>query len=286
MKDFPIPVRSIGPGSQPEEDVAVIGYDREVPTFSMPHVPEGADAGAMAQARALLGRFVDGMAGGGPPRIELVGTDEAVLDILNQVLGEGEVRIRITASFNGTREVRAQETVFAGVWRERHYDAAGNVQHDWLMAAPAPPLVLEAAQSNAAAGLPREIAVPEGTMNAPALLTEIREAIRAWKPGVPAHVINLTLLPVSPEDHALLTSVLPVGPVAMISQGFGNCRITSTGVRHVWRVQYFNSMQTLILNTIEVVDLPEVAQAAASDLADSRERLLELLDWMADPANA
>jgi hydrogenase-1 operon protein HyaF len=51
-------------------------------------------------------------------------------------------------------------------------------------------------------------------------------------------------------------------------------------------VQYFNSMQTLILNTIEVVDLPEVAQAAASDLADSRERLLELLDWMADPANA
>ena len=158
MKDFPIPVRSIGPGSQPEEDVAVIGYDRDVPTFSMPHLPEGADAGAMAGARSLLTRFVDGMAGGGLPRIELVGTDEAVLEVLNQVLGEGEVRIRITASFNGTREVRAQETVFAGVWRERHYDAAGNVQHDWLMAAPAPPLVLEAAQCNAAAGLPREIA--------------------------------------------------------------------------------------------------------------------------------
>lgn len=286
MKDFPLPVRSIGPGSQPAEEIAVIGYDREVPTFSMPQVPENADAGAMAIARAVLARFVDGMVEGGLPRVDLNDVDAAAVEILNQVLGEGEVRIRITAQFNGTREVRAQETVFAGIWRERHYDAAGNVQHDYLLAAPAPPIVLEAAQRGAAASLPVEIALPDGVMNGPALLTEIREHLRGWRPGQPAHVINLTLLPVSPEDHALLTSVLPVGPVAMISQGFGNCRITSTGVRHVWRVQYFNGMQTLILNTIEVVDLPEVAQAAAIDLADSRERLQELLDWMADPANA
>jgi hydrogenase-1 operon protein HyaF len=51
-------------------------------------------------------------------------------------------------------------------------------------------------------------------------------------------------------------------------------------------VQYFNSMQTLILNTLEVVDVPEVAMAAAEDLADSRQRLRELLDWMAEGASA
>ena len=67
-----------------------------------------------------------------------------------------------------------------------------------------------------------------------------------------------------------------VGPVAILSRGFGNCRISSTAARDVWRVQYFNNMQTLILNTIEVVDMPEVALAAAEDLADSRERLGEL----------
>ena len=95
-------------------------------------------------------------------------------------------------------------------------------------------------------------------------------------------MINLTLFPMTPEDHQALDRALPVGPVAIISRGFGNCRITSTGVRDVWRVQYFNSMNTLILNTIEVVDVPEVALAAAEDLDDSRGRLDELVDWMSD----
>ena len=45
----------------------------------------------------------------------------------------------------------------------------------------------------------------------------------------------------------------------ILSRGFGNCRITSTAARDIWRVQYFNNMQTLILNTIEVVAMPEVA---------------------------
>ena len=41
-------------------------------------------------------------------------------------------------------------------------------------------------------------------------------------------------------------------------------------------------MNTLILNTIEVVDVPEVALASTEDLIDSRERLAELLAWMSD----
>jgi hydrogenase-1 operon protein HyaF len=93
-------------------------------------------------------------------------------------------------------------------------------------------------------------------------------------------VLNLTLFPLTPDDHRVLERALPVGPVAMISRGFGNCHITSTSARSVWRVQYFNSMQTLILNTIEIVDVPEVALAAVEDLVDSRERLAELIEWM------
>jgi hydrogenase-1 operon protein HyaF len=80
--------------------------------------------------------------------------------------------------------------------------------------------------------------------------------------------------------------VIPAGPVRILSRGFGNCRITSTGLRHLWRVQYFNSMQTLILNTMEVVRVPEVALAAGEDLAESRARLIDLVDWMAQPAAA
>ena len=99
-------------------------------------------------------------------------------------------------------------------------------------------------------------------------------------------MINLTLFPMTPDDHQVLEQALPVGPVAIMSRGFGNCRITSTGARDVWRVQYFNNMNTLILNTIEVVDVPEVALAAAEDLADSRARLAELIDWMSESCTA
>jgi hydrogenase-1 operon protein HyaF len=67
-----------------------------------------------------------------------------------------------------------------------------------------------------------------------------------------------------------------------MSRGFGNCRITSTLARDVWRVQYFNSMNTLILDTIEIVAMPEVALAAEEDLADSRVRLADLVAWMAE----
>jgi len=95
-------------------------------------------------------------------------------------------------------------------------------------------------------------------------------------------VINLTLFPMTPDDHAVLTQALPVGPVAMISRGFGNCHVTSTGLRDVWRVQYFNNMNTLILNTIEVVDVPDVVLAAVEDLTDTRERLADLVGWMAE----
>ena len=45
-------------------------------------------------------------------------------------------------------------------------------------------------------------------------------------------------------------------------------------------------MNTLILNTIEVVRVPEVALAADEDLSDSRGRLAELIDWMSESCQA
>lgn len=42
-------------------------------------------------------------------------------------------------------------------------------------------------------------------------------------------------------------------------------------------------MDTLILNSIEIVGMPEVALAADEDFSDSLERLREYLDMMAEP---
>jgi hydrogenase-1 operon protein HyaF len=290
MKEFPIPVRAtdgaIGPVSQPDDDsFSYMPFPLEAPAFSMPQVPEDADAASVAAARRLLTRFVEQMDDGATPRVELSALPAGVLRVLNESLGEGEVSVRIATRNGDGAEVRIQETVFAGVWRELHLRADGSVEHDWLHACPVPPVALERAQRAATTHLaPFEL--PRGAMNSPALLTEIREQVLHFRAGQPTHVINLSLLPLTPEDQVVLEQAAPVGPVAILSRGFGNCRITSTTLRNLWRVQYFNSMQTLILNTLEVVEVPEVAMAAADDLADSRERLRELLDWMSESGSA
>jgi hydrogenase-1 operon protein HyaF len=290
MKEFPIPVRAtdgaIGPVSQPDDDgFSYMPFPLEAPAFSMPQVPQDADAASVAAARRLLARFVEQMDDGATPRVELSALPAGVLRVLNESLGEGEVSVRIATRNGDGAEVHIQETVFAGVWRELHLRADGSVEHDWLHACPVPPVALERAQRAATTHLaPFEL--PRGAMNSPALLTEIREQVLHFRAGQPTHVINLSLLPLTPEDQVVLEQAAPVGPVAILSRGFGNCRITSTTLRNLWRVQYFNSMQTLILNTLEVVEVPEVAMAAADDLADSRERLRELLDWMSESGSA
>ena len=60
----------------------------------------------------------------------------------------------------------------------------------------------------------------------------------------------------------------------------GNCRISSTRVPNTWRVVYYNSQDAMILNSIEVVDMPEVACAAPEDLVDSEQRLREVMAWV------
>jgi len=290
MKEFPIPVVSaglIGPGTQADEGdgFSYVPIPRDVTPFSMPQVPQGADAAHMAAARDVLARFVAGMRDRLAAPVELLGLAEPVVEILNQTLGEGEVAIRIAHQNGLHHDLRIQETVFAGVWRERHHDAEGRLLSDLLLAAPIPQPALHFAETTSTPMLPA-LPVPPGAMNSPALMTEIRAAVADYRPGRDPHVINLTLLPLTPDDLALLDCALPAGSVAILSRGFGNCRVSSTAIRNLWRVQYFNNMQTLILNTLEITRVPEVALAAEEDLADSHERLVELIDWMNDEATA
>jgi hydrogenase-1 operon protein HyaF len=281
-KPFPLPVRAIGPGSQAEDDeLQYLAMPRDMATFAMPRVPEAVPPDALVAARDLLADFLaayerwDPASGASGPRLDLTGVPQATLAIVNDMLGEGEVSIQV----GGERPHRIQESVFTGVWRVCAIDGDGRLAADAIEAAPVPDVALAIAR---AAGTKRiaSVEIPPGAMNSPALLAEIGAQLAERRHGAAAHVLNLTLFPLTPDDHQVLERALPAGPVAMISRGFGNCRITSTTARNVWWVQYFNSMNTLILNTIEVVDVPEVALAAVEDLVDSRARLAELIEWM------
>jgi hydrogenase-1 operon protein HyaF len=288
MKTLSIPVHVVGSGSQPaEESLQYLDIPRDMNTFRMPLVPQRVDPEALSEARDALQEFLEAlepwdpaMEGSGP-QIDVSGLSPAALEVIDQMLGEGEVAIRI----DGTRKAHIQESVFAGIWRVCELDADERLIADRIEAAALPAIVLDAAR-DAAAPSPAPAALPDGAMNSPSLLAEIADRMRQRQPGQPAHVINLTLFPLTPEDHRVLEQALPVGPVAIVSRGFGNCRISSTLARNVWRVQYFNTMNTLILNTVEIVDAPEVVLAAVEDLTDSRERLAELVEWMSESSAA
>lgn len=280
MKPITIPVVGIGPGSQPADDPPqLLDLPRDISGFVMPQVPETDDRAHFDEARDVIRQVVEAMtdaAGQSAVRLELTDLAQPTVDLLNQLLLEGEVSALLTSP-RGT--VKVQETNFAGVWRLLHYSAGGELVHDFIEACPVPEAILRFAQESSQERVDMP-PTPEGVMNSPSVLVELQEQAARYHPGDTPHVINLTLLPLSPQDLAHLEASVPAGPVAILTRGYGKCRVSSTVLRQVWRVQYFNSMNTLILNTFEVVDIPEVVQAAPEDMEDSRGRLLELLEWM------
>ncbi len=293
MRNITIPIRSLAAEpAEPAEPIVVMPMPHEMDTFTMPRIPDPGPDADVSGARDVLEQFLarfdawlnGGAVGGGEPAIDLAGFALEALRVLNETLGEGEVAAIVNLDLAGP-EVRIQETVFPGVWREQHFGSSGALLHDYLRAATIPPLLRAAAAQSAASRL-RVLDLPAGAMNVPPLLHELQDAMDRCGPDTPARVINLTLLPLSPDDTAHLDRVLDGGSVVILSRGFGNCRISSTAARNVWRVQYFNNMQTLILNTLEVVQIPEAALADREDLVETRDRLADLVRWMGDSVAA
>jgi hydrogenase-1 operon protein HyaF len=270
----------VGPGTQPsEEDGMELDY-MEMPkgmrTYSMPEVPEKEEANAFGPALAKLDEVLLALRAQPLPgcaiEIDLTALDKANRDFAGQVLGEGEVSIIAGAT------IQAQEAVMAGIWRVYEVDGNGALVSDRIEVGDFPAGVLRVAQD---AGGPRlrpvEGMAGENLMNAPAIATELADKLASCRPESEAHAVNLSLLPLTDEDQAYLDQRLGQGPVAILSRGYGNCRISSTAVKNAWRVRYFNSREVVILDTIEVVNIPAVACAAKEDLEDSAQRLGEIL---------
>jgi hydrogenase-1 operon protein HyaF len=193
---------------------------------------------------------------------------DAILD----VLGEGDV----WGSVGGNVGYSFAESVLTGLW---HVEATSQdgTRTDWLEVAPIPQAVLHAAEH-----MPRESIripdqLPQGAMNSLALLTELQQRSAAYRPGEENHIINFTLLPITEADAEVLTTVLGQIPLVIRGGGYGSCRIFAAGLRHVWAVQYLNSMDKVILDTLEIGGVPVAASATREDLAESAGRLPEMM---------
>jgi len=277
--DFIIP-GGVGPGSQPTEpDGEVLDYmemPREMATFDLPIAPEPEDTLGMEAGKARLNDLVASLSTyriGSPAVVYALGDlPPEDLGLVNQILGEGEVSMVAGSS------IQVQESVLAGVWRVLHFDDNDKVVRDTIEIAAWPDSVRDQVFARAAdtAALADDT-LPPSVFNAPALLSEIADKTRSHQPGDPAHSINLSLLPHTEEDLQYLTTKLGIGGTIILSRGYGNCRVSSTGTKNVWWVQYYNAQDTIILNSIEIVDVPEVVCAAQEDIDDSAERLAEIM---------
>ncbi len=174
MKEFPIPVVAVGPGSQPEEeDLQYVPLPSSMMTFALPVINEEADPALMAAACEVVELLRDKMdamplESSMTPVIELLDMEPEVVRLLNQTMGEGEVSI----SVRGSSAYRIQETVFAGVWRLHEFAADGRLTRDAIMACAIPPMVTQWAQEDVSL----DCQIPEktpGIMNALSVLTEI-----------------------------------------------------------------------------------------------------------------
>jgi hydrogenase-1 operon protein HyaF len=197
-------------------------------------------------------------------------SDETLL--VEQVIGEGEVA-GVVALPDGVL-AQIHESVMAGLWRVRFAGASGALVADYLEVSSLPEIARRAALNNCRPLTPGE--TPAGAMNVMPLLSEIASRSAAHRPGDPTHAITFSLLPMSPEDMSHLQQRLGSGAVRLVSQGYGSCRIHSTATKNVWSVQFFNAMDEIILDTLEIGDAPAAACAAEEDFRDSARRLHEI----------
>lgn len=277
MTSITLPI--FGQGSQPAEEDGVeleyLAMPEEMTTYRMPQISVDLNAADLAQAKTVLQQLEQDLAAypTGSASIDLIGLDQTNRRFVDELLGEGEVSVIC----GGAQQLRIQESVLAGVWRSRQSDGQ-RLLADVLEVGIMPQSVAQTAFAAAAGQIDTDMsALPDGVMNAPPLLAELNAKIAAYRPGDEAHIINLSLLPQTEQDLAFLEQRLGKGAVTILSRGYGNCRISATGTRNVWWVRYFNSQDTLILNTLEVSEVPNVACASPEDIADSHQRLREIL---------
>lgn len=191
--------------------------------------------------------------------------------LLLQLLGEGEVTGTVALPDGIVAEIQA--TALAGLWHIRFMTPAGQTLVDYLEAGPIPAVV-----EQAAAATPAEIQSCETSSCASGLapvLAEIRYHVAIHVRG--ALPFRMEVGPMAPQDRTLLRDILGTGTVELrvqlFSDGLEACRIASTGVSDVWSVQFFDAMNQLARDTLEIGDVPDLARADPADFKASAARL-------------
>jgi hydrogenase-1 operon protein HyaF len=262
---------------EPEAEApAYIDMPRDMTSYDAPMMPEPSTVQHLQGAREAMSwlqlKLVDYSDNANNPCANISALDDENRELVNQILGEGENCF----TYDGELAASVQESVLAGVWRSLYFHDNGNIMADMIEVGPVPNLMLapiENARPVDASEDERSADFP----NAMPILIELADRCRLFESNGNTHSINLTLLPLSLPELEYLDARLGRGPVDILSRAYGKCQVISTLVPNVWWVRFYNSMGMLILNSLEITAIPDVVAAAPEDLADSTDRLKQIL---------
>lgn len=188
-------------------------------------------------------------------------------------LGKGEVRIALHND-----QVKACETAVPGLWLLE----IGPLKS--LVAALLPRSV-QAALSSGAERVEVPEKLPAGLFAAPAILSEINDALSqcdVTKPdpdNVPRQ-IDMVRQPLTPADRTFILTCIGEGPVSIELSGFAESRIFSTKVRGLWRSVIINNNHKVLLDSLCVTHIPPEVPASIDDMGTSAKLVRETINWI------
>lgn len=252
------------------DDIEQEERDRQLGLARAEALAHQASAG-IALLREIAAAMLKHKDGDAPMTFSTENLDDVSRTLVTEVLGRGEVSGQVCEP----SPVQIQESVFPGLWRVKNALLAN--APECLIIADVPPMLRFQAHKS----IDTNMLIHKDSkdvMNALPVLAEIRDRVKAHVPGIENHVINFTLLPMSEGDMHLMRKTLGAGHVDMVSKGYGRCRVCSTRWPNVWSVQFFNAMDTIILDSIEIGDVPVSVRAAGDDFVDGGARILEVIE--------
>lgn len=261
---------------EPTRPAAALAPAVPGPAAASGGAPAGLSIGDTRRAAELIASLVAGFTAPDAARMEdaamaLDTVPTAIAGALDGLLGDGWVAITLRGVDGSS--TRMEETSYAGVWRTHRHPANGmpatrSVELGMLPAVIVPTL----------ARLTRTPPAPAtaGSDRLRTIYAEIARRAQKVRPESPVTVINLTLSGLDEADVQALTERLGSGPVSGVCLGFNTTRFASTAVQNVWRVRYFDQAERLVLDTLEIVQVPECTVATAEAVRQSAARLAEL----------
>ncbi|MEM0909448.1 MAG: hydrogenase expression/formation C-terminal domain-containing protein [Pseudomonadota bacterium] len=218
-------------------------------------------------------------------QFDLSALNQASKEFIDQVLGEGDISATIKVNKGDIKHIEIQQSLMAGVWRIKHINRLGQVGVEYLEIATFPTAIVnKCATLNKMQPAGRALSKKQKGRKSNttdfdnrALIHELNKRGKEYSASSQSFVVNLASLPMNKDDMSDLENLLGIDEVNMCSRVYGNCQISATSCINTWWIKYFDAKDRVLLNTLEVVDIPSITKASNRDIAYSALRIKNTL---------